>query len=90
MEISVLRKKAINALKSSKDLKQLDKAQKIYLGKKGEIGNLLKTLKTLPTEKRRKLGTTLNHLKVELLEIYSLKVILLKNKVHTKKKKKKR
>ena len=73
MEISVLRKKAINALKNSKDLRQLDKAQKIYLGKKGEIGNLLKTLKTLPTEKRRKLGTTLNHLKVELLEIYRLK-----------------
>ena len=70
MKISTIRKKALKTLRESRDLSELSKIHKDLLGKKGEINLLLKGLSSIPIEKRKKVGKSLNLLKVELQDAY--------------------
>ena len=71
MDISTLRQKAIEALNNADSLIELEKKEKKYLGRKGEINLLLKSLGSLPLEERKGSGKILNLLKVELKTIYT-------------------
>ena len=71
MDITSIRKKAINAVASSSDLQDLESVYKSFLGKNGELNKLLKTLGSLPSEERREAGQSLNALKKEIEVVYS-------------------
>jgi len=64
MEIKIPLKKEIeNAIKLTKDLKELDLVFKKYVGKNGEITLGLRSLKDITKEERAKVGKELNLLK---------------------------
>ena len=67
MDITSIRKKAIDAVASSSDLRDLENIYKSFLGKDGELNKLLKTLGSLPSEERREAGQSLNALKKEMV-----------------------
>ena len=71
MDITSIRKKAIDAVASSPDLQDLESVYKSFLGKNGELNKLLKTLGSLPSEERREAGQSLNVLKKEIEVVYS-------------------
>ena len=71
MDITSIRKKAIDAVASSPDLQDLESVYKSFLGKNGELNKLLKTLGSLPSEERREAGQSLNALKKEIEVVYS-------------------
>ena len=73
MDITSIRKKAIDTVASTSDLKDLEIVYKSFLGKKGELNNLLKTLGSLPADQRKEAGQSLNLLKKEIEAIYSQK-----------------
>ena len=73
MEITSIRKKAVDAIASSSDLQDLEIVYKSFLGKNGELNKLLKTLGSLPSDERREAGQSLNVLKKEIEVIYSKK-----------------
>ena len=73
MDITSIRKKAIDAVASSSDLQGLEIVYKSFLGKNGELNKLLKTLGSLPSEERREAGQSLNALKKEIEVVYSKK-----------------
>ena len=73
MDITSIRKKAIDAVASSPDLQDLETVYKSFLGKNGELNKLLKTLGSLPSEERREAGQSLNALKKEIEVVYSKK-----------------
>ena len=50
MDITSIRKKAIDAVASSPDLQDLESVYKSFLGKNGELNKLLKTLGSLPSD----------------------------------------
>ena len=71
MDITSIRKKAIDAVASSPDLQDLESVYKSFLGKNGELNKLLKALGSLPSEERREAGQSLNALKKEIEDVYS-------------------
>ena len=73
MDITSIRKKAIDTVASTSDLKDLEIVYKSFLGKNGELNNLLKTLGSLPADQRKEAGQSLNLLKKEIEAIYSQK-----------------
>jgi phenylalanyl-tRNA synthetase alpha chain len=73
MDITSIRKKAVDAIASSSDLRDLETVYKSFLGKNGELNKLLKTLGSLPSDERREAGQSLNVLKKEIEVIYSKK-----------------
>ena len=73
MDITSIRKKAIDAVASAFDLKDLEIVYKSFLGKNGELNNLLKTLGSLPDDQRKGAGQSLNLLKKEIEDICSQK-----------------
>ena len=73
MDITSIRKKAIDAVASASDLKGLEIVYKSFLGKNGELNNLLKTLGSLPDDQRKDAGQSLNLLKKEIEDICSQK-----------------
>lgn len=73
MDITSIRKKAVDAIASSSDLQDLEIVYKSFLGKNGELNKLLKTLGSLPSDERREAGQSLNVLKKEIEVIYSKK-----------------
>ena len=79
MDITSIRKKAIDAVASSSDLQGLEIVYKSFLGKSGELNMLLKTLGSLPADERREAGQSLNLLKKEIEVISSKKQIELVN-----------
>ena len=58
--INIIITKAQKAIAKANDLKDLDDARVLYLGKKGELTALLKGVSKLPKEDRPVMGDTIN------------------------------
>jgi phenylalanyl-tRNA synthetase alpha chain len=63
MNLSQLKKIALNEIGQAKDLKTLNEVYKKFLGKKGRLSQILKSLANLSKEKRKKIGKEANELK---------------------------
>ena len=61
--------KAQKDIANSNDLKDLDDARVLYLGKKGELTALLKGVSKLPKEDRPVMGDTINQAKFEIQQL---------------------
>ena len=61
--------KAQKAVAKAKDLKDLDDARVLYLGKKGELTALLKGLGKLSKEERPMMGEAINEAKIEIQQL---------------------
>ena len=61
--------KAQKDVANANDLKDLDDARVLYLGKKGELTALLKALGKLPKEERPVMGETINEAKVKIQKL---------------------
>ena len=68
MEINIQRKEAIEAIKTVRNLKDLDAVFKRYLGKKGEIALVLAGLAELTGEQKKVIGQKANQFKREITE----------------------
>ena len=66
MDLKQLKIEAQKEVKKAKNLKELDKIFKKYLGKKGEVIRVLSSLKGLPETKRKKMGREANLAKIEI------------------------
>ncbi len=67
MDLENLKKSALEAVRNSKDAKQLEAVKVKYLGRKdGELTAILKSLKDLSGEEKKKIGPAANALRVEL------------------------
>ena len=62
-EINSIKNQAKKEIEKAKDLKDLDRVFKKYLGKKGQITKVLRSLKNLSKTKRAKTGKAANELK---------------------------
>ena len=67
--INIIITKAQKAIAKANDLKDLDDARVLYLGKKGELTALLKGVSKLPKEDRPVMGDTINQVKVEIQKL---------------------
>lgn len=67
--INIIITKAQEAVAKANDLKDLDDARVLYLGKKGELTALLKGVSKLPKEDRPVMGDTINQAKVEIQKL---------------------
>ena len=67
--INIIITKAQKAIAKANDLKDLDDARVLYLGKKGELTALLKGVSKLPKEDRPVMGDTINQAKVEIQKL---------------------
>ena len=67
--INIIITKAQKAIVKANDLKDLDDARVLYLGKKGELTALLKGVSKLPKEDRPVMGDTINQAKVEIQKL---------------------
>lgn len=83
-----IEKKAEKAIEKAKNLKELDKIFREYLGKKGEIKQLFKTLSKIPKEKRAEFGKKLSRLKESLISKLEKKTTNLKEELEREKEKK--
>ena len=63
IDLKLLKKQAKKEIQIAKDLKELDRVFKKYLGKRGQLTQVLKSLKNLPVEKRVKIGKEANEIK---------------------------
>ena len=61
--------KAQKAVANARDLKDLDDARVLYLGKKAELTALLKSLGKLSKEERPLMGEAINVAKVEIQQL---------------------
>jgi len=66
MDFKDLKTKVQKEIKTIKDLNDLDKVFRNYLGKKGEITKIFNTLKNLSIQERKKIGKQANLLKNEI------------------------
>ncbi|MBZ9572601.1 phenylalanine--tRNA ligase subunit alpha [Patescibacteria group bacterium] len=66
MDLKKLKIEAEKEIKKAKNLKNLNKVFKKYLGKKGEIAKVFNSLKKLSEAKRKKLGKEANLVKAEI------------------------
>ena len=79
-DVRLLKNQVKKEINSAKDLQELDRVFRGYLGKKGQIVLLLKGLKDIPKEKRAKVGKELNLVKKfveQEIELKSKKIRLL-------------
>ena len=67
--INIIITKAQKAIAKANDLKDLDDARVLYLGKKGELTALLKGVSKLPKEDRPVMGDTINQAKVKIQKL---------------------
>ena len=67
--INIIITKAQQAIAKADDLKDLDDARVLYLGKKGELTALLKGLGKLSKEERPVMGEAINEAKVEIQKL---------------------
>ncbi len=81
MELEKIKIEAEKALEKSGDLKDLDKAFRDYLGKKGEITLFLRSLGSLPEKERAESGKLANELKNSLKIKFDRKSEELKEKI---------
>lgn len=66
MNFSELRNHALEKIRSSQSLEDLQRVKAEILGKKGQITQLMRSIGTLPKEERPEAGKVLNQLKAEL------------------------
>ncbi len=66
INIEDLEKEAIEALRKSKGIEEIEEVRVKYLGRKGLLTNLLRSLKDLPVEERRRVGKLANDLRKNL------------------------
>lgn len=66
MDFEALKAKAEKEINNAKDLKTLEEARIVYLGRKSEFTNFLRTLGDMPLEDRKKVGGEANKLRKEL------------------------
>ncbi len=66
MNFSQLKTKAFKEIDSAKNLEELKKIEKEYLGRNGKIALILQGLKDLPIEKRKQTGKVINEIKREV------------------------
>jgi len=64
-----LKERAIEEIKSSSSLKELDSVRVKYLGRKGELTQLLRSIGKLPQEERPVIGSKINKIKELLNEL---------------------
>ncbi len=69
MEADSIRKSALEEIKKTSSVQELEKIRIKYLGRKGELALALRSLKDLSIEKRREVGPKLQALKRELEEL---------------------
>lgn len=69
MDFGTLKTKAEKDINNAKDLKALENARVVYLGRKSELTQFLRTLGDMPVEERKKVGTEANRLRKELEEL---------------------
>ena len=67
-QISKIQKEALENVKNSKDLKELNDIRVKYLGKKGELTLLLRQMGSLSAEERPIMGAAVNTAKQEVEE----------------------
>ncbi len=68
--LEALRVEALNKMKESKKIIDLNKIKVDYLGKKGPIAGIMQQMKDLSAEERPKLGAVSNKVKGEIEEVY--------------------
>jgi phenylalanyl-tRNA synthetase alpha chain len=66
MDVSDIKKSALDDIKSAKTPEDIEKIRIKYLGRKGELTAVLRSLKDLSIEERRKIGPEVQELKREL------------------------
>ncbi len=71
--ISKIITKAQKVVAKANDLKDLDDARVLYLGKKGELTALLKGLGKLSKEHRPVMGEAINEAKVEIQKLIEIR-----------------
>lgn len=85
-DLGDLRKNAINEIKNSTGMEELDEVRVKYLGREGKLTEVLRSLSDLPLEKKREIGPVANSLKDELLEIIKEKKEEFEERLKEKKK----
>lgn len=63
MDLEAIKIETEKALKSAKDLNELNEVERKFLGKKGELVLILRSLGNLPAEERARIGSQANELK---------------------------
>ena len=65
-QIEQIKQNAVNEIKNSTDLKNLEELRIKYLGKKGELTAVLRGMKDLSPEERPVIGNLVNEAKAEV------------------------
>jgi len=68
INLKSLKNRAKKEIENAKDLSNLDRVFKLYLGEKGKLTRVLRSLEKLPKAKRIKIGKEANSLKIFLQE----------------------
>jgi len=87
-DIKTLKNQAEKEIENAKDLKDLDRVFKTYLGKSGQVTKILRSLKDLPQPKRIKTGKEANGLKDFLNKELEKRAKILEKEGEKKEKKK--
>ena len=69
MNINEIKEKALEKIKSTTDLKELENLKVAYLGKKGEITQAMQSLRELSDEQKKTIGKSINEAKVRIEEL---------------------
>ncbi|MCD6500828.1 phenylalanine--tRNA ligase subunit alpha [bacterium] len=85
MDLNELKTRAQKEIRKAKNLKELDKIFKKYLGKKGEISRIFSSLKGLSEKEKKKLGKEANLVKREVEEMIKEKLKELQGKLRKQK-----
>lgn len=73
-KIEEIKKFALELIEKAKDLKELEKLEIKFLGRKGELTQILRSLKDLTIEDRREIGPLAQKLKKEIEKVFSEKI----------------
>jgi len=75
-----IKKQALKELKGAKNLKELDRVYKKYLGRKGEVFLVLRDLKNFSENKRKEIGKEINLIKKDIEDAIKEKQKILKER----------
>lgn len=73
-KLEQIRSSAIEAIKKSEGVKQLNELKVNFLGKKGELTQVLKNMKNVPKEDRPKVGQLVNETRAALEEAFDKEI----------------
>ena len=79
-KLEQIKNQAVEALRSAKDLKEIDDVRVRFLGKKGELTAILKQMGGLSAEERPVIGQLANKIRAEIEETLNLTLAGLKDK----------